>query len=297
MTAAAKPLPFAPTARAEAAERYAQIGRGWFARFRVSLRKERASLTGCAWVRDRAVEAPWPSTTRKRLYILAHEIGHVALRHTRRLPRYVEEYEAEQFAHALMRETGVAVPRSMTLRAKRYVSRKIAQAHIRGLNKLDKKIAEWAGGKGAADGYTEHAHYACHTPAWIEAALSGTQSMTARTQIIWSERLQAHIRVEVPGTRGYDKHAWSFVCPAEERAYCLRKAASLEEHARIAKADAHWHIRQARVGRADGRRRHLVEHLTEARTLIRRAHLVGEQARLNGARAASLSGDTAKAAA
>ena len=121
--------------------------------------------------------------------------------------------------------------------------------------------------------------------------------MTAATKVIWSERHQAHIRVEVPGTPGYDKHFWEFVCPAEDRAYRLRHAASLDEQARSAKADARWHIGQARIARADGRRRHVVEQLTEARTLTRRAYLVGEQARLNRARADALAGEVERVAA
>ena len=121
--------------------------------------------------------------------------------------------------------------------------------------------------------------------------------MTTRTKIIWSDRLEAHIRVEVPGTPGYDKHFWEFVYPAEERAWRLRRAASLDEQARSAKADARWHCEQARLARADGRRRHVIEHLREAERLIRRAYRAGEQSRLNRVRAGALVNEIEKVAA
>lgn len=129
----------------DARARYAALGERLLADFDVSLKAARTGLHGVAFVAKREIEAPWPTTTRKRLYILAHEIGHVALGHVSKLPRYVEEYEAEQFAHVLLRREGVAVPRSMTERAKRYVRRKITQAHARFVRWVDPDIAEWSG--------------------------------------------------------------------------------------------------------------------------------------------------------
>ena len=49
-----------------------------------------------------------------------------------------------------------------------------------------------------------------------------------KTQIEWSENLQAHIVTEVPGTTMYDKDEWSFAYPAEERDFCLRRADELD---------------------------------------------------------------------
>lgn len=133
------------TFRQEAAEKYAEIGQRWLTEFGITLKGVRSGLTGEAWVKERAIYAPWPSTTRNRLYILAHEIGHVALDHRRQRPTYVQEFEAEQFAHGLMRRDGLAAPRKMTVRAKRYVNSKIGRAFNRFARWIDPDIAEWCG--------------------------------------------------------------------------------------------------------------------------------------------------------
>ena len=74
-----------------------------------------------------------PPTTRKRMYIIAHELGHLACNHIQNKKRFIEEYEAERYAHNLMRQFHIKIPRPMTARAKRYVERKISQARSRGL--------------------------------------------------------------------------------------------------------------------------------------------------------------------
>lgn len=90
------------------------------------------------------IEAP-EGRTRKQLYILAHECGHVALKHfDRRQPRHVEELQAEEWAHDALRRHGVPVPRAMTKRAHRYVARKIKQAVRRGAKKIDPQAARYA---------------------------------------------------------------------------------------------------------------------------------------------------------
>ena len=127
-------------ARAAAAQRYAQLGRVLLEEVGLSpnqvqpssgLNGRVTSLLGAVFI-----VAPWPTTTRKRLYILAHECGHVHHAHGRRgtprKPRHREEYEAESYAHAALRRHGVAVPQDMTARARRYVARKIYQALKRG---------------------------------------------------------------------------------------------------------------------------------------------------------------------
>jgi hypothetical protein len=128
-----------------AQQRYSALGAAWLNEFHVVLGQATSGLHGRAWVTDRMLHAPWPATTRKRLYILAHEIGHVALDHRKQRPVYVQEFEAEQFAHALMRRDGIAVPRAMTERAKRYVRSKINRAFVRGGQWFDPDIAAWAG--------------------------------------------------------------------------------------------------------------------------------------------------------
>ena len=133
-------------ARQAAAERFYAIGmaylpEGWTYSFR-------KGLTGaCSW-RKKHIAAPKP-VTRKSLYIWLHECGHAQLHKARgKTPRHAEEYEAERWAHARMREHGVAVPRAMTLRAKAYVGRKIEQAEKRGAKTIDARARAFAAWKG-----------------------------------------------------------------------------------------------------------------------------------------------------
>jgi hypothetical protein len=91
--------------------------------------------------------APRP-ITRKALHIFLHECAHFAL-HTKikgraRKHRYIEEYEAERWASARMREAGIAVPRAITKRAKSHVRRQIEQAGPN-LKALDARAAKYAG--------------------------------------------------------------------------------------------------------------------------------------------------------
>jgi hypothetical protein len=71
------------------------------------------------------------------MYIFLHECAHFALHGSRRKPRHVEELEAEQWAHARMREAGMSVPRVMTTGAKAYVHRKIRSAIKHGAKRID----------------------------------------------------------------------------------------------------------------------------------------------------------------
>ena len=113
----------------------AHLPEGWTFKFR-------KSLSGRCFLKEYRVEAPKP-VTRKALYIWLHECAHAHL-HLKRGLRHVEEMEAEQWAHARMREAGVPVPRAMTNRAKRYVARKIEQATARGAKTIDPKAVAYA---------------------------------------------------------------------------------------------------------------------------------------------------------
>jgi hypothetical protein len=137
-------------ARKVAAERFTAIAMqelpdGWEVRWR-------RSLSGRCHYKAKLIETPKP-VTRKSLYIFLHEVGHAVLheplfamhgRHA--LPaKHVCELQAEQFAHDKMREHGIAVPRSMTQRAKRYVGRKLYQARRRGMKRADPDAIRFAG--------------------------------------------------------------------------------------------------------------------------------------------------------
>jgi hypothetical protein len=56
----------------------------------------------------------------------------------------VEHREAELWAHAALRRHRIAVPRSMTRRAKEYVAHKIHQAKQRGAKRIDAAAKRYA---------------------------------------------------------------------------------------------------------------------------------------------------------
>jgi hypothetical protein len=137
-------------ARRAAAEKFLAIGTfyvpaGWTVKYR-------KSLSGRCIYRHKIIDAPKP-VTRKALYIFLHECAHAILHYPivarslseyRRKPKHVVELEAEQWAHATMRQHGIAVPRAMTVRAKDYVARKILQAELRGAKSIDPAARRYA---------------------------------------------------------------------------------------------------------------------------------------------------------
>lgn len=91
--------------------------------------------------------APRP-VTRKSLYIFLHECAHFALHADgNRRKTYLKELQAEQWAHARMREAGIPVPRIMTARGKNYVCRKMIQASRRGTKRFDAAAIKYSGYK------------------------------------------------------------------------------------------------------------------------------------------------------
>lgn len=131
-------------ARREAAERFYAIGMlalpaGWTFAFR-------KRLSGVCDMGRQHIVAPKP-VTRRSLYIWLHECAHAHL-HWRpsRTPRYLEEMEAEQWAHTVMRNRNIAVPRDMTRRAKIHVAKKIRQARARGAKKIDPRALNYLKG-------------------------------------------------------------------------------------------------------------------------------------------------------
>jgi hypothetical protein len=76
------------------------------------------------------LEAP-PPMTREALRLFLHECAHFALHHTKksRGRRYMEEMEAELWAHARMRQAGIPVPRQ-ALREARKLIRRANQPHM-----------------------------------------------------------------------------------------------------------------------------------------------------------------------
>jgi hypothetical protein len=135
-------------ARWAAAERFEQIATaclppGW------KVVRYRKNLSGYCDHHNKVIVAQRPRS-RRALYIFLHECAHAHLHRNGRgrSPRHVEEHEAEQWAHAAMRGAGIAVPRSMTKRARAYVGRKIKQALARGAKRIDPAARRFANERG-----------------------------------------------------------------------------------------------------------------------------------------------------
>jgi hypothetical protein len=91
----------------------------------------RKSPSGRHYGKPTLIQAPRPVTA-KSLYIFLHECAHAYLHDgTSRTPRHVEEMEAELWAHAKMEKHDIPVPPEITVRARKYVARKIMQAEPR----------------------------------------------------------------------------------------------------------------------------------------------------------------------
>lgn len=106
--------------------------------------KYRTSLSGCVYWSAKICSMPIIKT-RKSLYIGCHELYH-CLRPRNNIKVYIDEMQAEKFAHKYMRHLGFSVPRSQTRGAKFYIKYKLRQAIDRGLKKVDSKIKEWING-------------------------------------------------------------------------------------------------------------------------------------------------------
>ena len=143
-------------ARNAAAKRYSALGSKLLASIGLAEPTTiRRSLTGFASRRSDGtirLACPWPTTTRRRLYVCAHEVAHIVLHYTpsgKRIkkPRHMKEHEAELWAHRWLRDQGIAVPRQETERAKNYVASKIEAAIRNGamISSIARPAAAWAG--------------------------------------------------------------------------------------------------------------------------------------------------------
>jgi hypothetical protein len=114
----------------------------------VRLIRIREDLTGCAYPNPKSsqhgtLEAPRP-VTRRALQVFLHEAAHYALDHRSNRPRYLEEYEAEVWSFARMREAGIPVPRKSLETARRDVLGAIQTTLARGMKRIDPKAARFA---------------------------------------------------------------------------------------------------------------------------------------------------------
>jgi len=113
----------------------------------ITVIKWSGSSCGIAYNNSRKIKIPKPVDF-DTLGVCFHEIGHVVLGHLeeKNKNRYVEEYEAEQYAIKKLKEYGHYNKR-YEYRAMSYVLSKIAQAKNRGhdMKKVPKEIVKWTG--------------------------------------------------------------------------------------------------------------------------------------------------------
>jgi hypothetical protein len=128
-------------ARREAAERFQAVAkRHTPADVSVEFHKR---LSGRAWPKHKRIVVPEPKT-RRALHIYLHEVAHVVLNHVGKVPRHVEEMEAEKWAFAVMRQEQIPIPRKSLQSARAYVGFKIRQARRRGAKRIDPEAAKFA---------------------------------------------------------------------------------------------------------------------------------------------------------
>lgn len=89
-----------------------------------------------AWTNEAKILAP-EGVTRRQLYVLAHECGHIVLHSSREgqaKPGHVKEHEAETYAHRAFARYGIEVPAKSAQWARAYVGQWIMKDKAAGLD-------------------------------------------------------------------------------------------------------------------------------------------------------------------
>ena len=93
------------------------------------------SISGLAWIGSGKILAP-DGITRRQLYVLAHECGHLVLHSsaaTWNKPGHVKEHEAETYAHRAFERYGMEVPEKSSQWARAYVEQWIMKDRAAGI--------------------------------------------------------------------------------------------------------------------------------------------------------------------
>ncbi|KKL20171.1 hypothetical protein LCGC14_2458120 [marine sediment metagenome] len=110
--------------------RYEEVGNLLLKRHDVTIKVIRRSMSGLAYIKERAICSPLPRTA-KSFAIFCHEVGHIAQGVIK--PRWLEELRAEEFAKGCFGEFGFSMPKAVKDRMKYHISYKLAQALNRGM--------------------------------------------------------------------------------------------------------------------------------------------------------------------
>lgn len=122
-------------AKTAARGRYARIAELLKAEAGVVRHYEFNKIAGLAWTNEGQILAP-AGVTRRQLYVLAHECGHIVLHGTRESwtkPSHVKEHEAETYALRAFARYGLEVPEKSARWARGYVGQWIMKDSADGI--------------------------------------------------------------------------------------------------------------------------------------------------------------------
>ena len=122
-------------AKAVARERYTRIAELLKAEAGVTRHYEFKKIAGLAWVGRGQILAP-AGVTRRQLYVLAHECGHIMLHSDpagQAKPSHVKEHEAETYAHRAFQRYDLEVPEKSAQWARGYVGQWIMKDRAAGI--------------------------------------------------------------------------------------------------------------------------------------------------------------------
>lgn len=134
-------------ARAAARDRYQLIALAMKMEAGITRHYTHKSISGLAWTDKGRILAP-EGITRRQLYVLAHECGHIVLHNspaTWSKPGHVKELEAEVYAHRTFQRYGLEVPARSSQWARQYVGQWIMRDKAEGIP-IAREAAEFAKG-------------------------------------------------------------------------------------------------------------------------------------------------------
>lgn len=123
-------------ARRAAKERYQFIAEALKREAGVRRHYTHKSISGLAWIGSGKILAP-DGITRRQLYVLAHECGHIVLHssaETWNKPGHIKEHEAETYAHRSFERYGLEVPEKSAQWARAYVGQWIMKDRAAGIS-------------------------------------------------------------------------------------------------------------------------------------------------------------------
>ena len=101
--------------------------------YNLNLTKINKGLYGCVYAKNSNIEIPNPKTE-KSFAICLHEIGHKVLGHNKRKKRFIEEFEAWNYALNIFRILKIPIKNNVRQRYKRSIRYAIDKAVRRGFN-------------------------------------------------------------------------------------------------------------------------------------------------------------------